>query len=69
METTKQYPQKRFLAAWGSSYVKPGTQEVGLEFFSDELGYGDAAREEVDALGVGETCHLDAGDHTVTRLS
>lgn len=70
-ESTKLVRQgaSRYLAAWGTGYVKPGTKEVGIEFFTDDLGYHNRDRDAIAALGVGQTCLLDAGDHAVTRLS
>jgi hypothetical protein len=60
---------KRFVATWGSSYVAPGSQEVALDFFSEELCYDDEDRAKIAALAVGESCDLDVGDHSVKRVS
>lgn len=61
--------EKCFLAEWGSTYSKPSSQKVGIEFFTDDLGYGEFEREDIDNLGIGESCLLDAGDHKVTRIA
>lgn len=61
---------KRFKAEWGNDYFKPGKQEVGSDFFTDEVGYSSDDRAEIDALAVGQEWQSsDGSNHTVTRLS
>jgi hypothetical protein len=61
--------KKKFECTWGTSYVNPGTKICDLELFSEGNGYDDDDREAVNALEIGQTITLDAGDHSVTRIS
>ena len=58
----------RFCASWGSSYVEPGSKEVGLDFFTQDLGYTEEDRHAISSLFVGQGITLDAGDHEVKRI-
>ena len=62
-------PGKTFEAAWGASYVEPGTKTVDAAFFGNDFGYSDLDRDLIADLDVGKSVLLDAGDHKVTRIS
>jgi hypothetical protein len=64
----EQGSQPKFRASWGSSYVEPGSKEVSLGFFTEDLGYTDEDRLAVANLGLRQIVALDAGDHEVKRI-
>lgn len=63
-------PVQAFAATWSDDFVKPGTHELGADFFTDENGYTRAEREVIASLKVGETWTSPryGSHHTVTRL-
>ncbi|MFD0795495.1 hypothetical protein ACFQZX_17870 [Mucilaginibacter litoreus] len=67
--------EKVFLCKWGSwdeyalnSYDPDKTQEVGIDFFSQDNGYEEEDLDAVHNLKVGEIYNEVYGNHTIERL-
>jgi hypothetical protein len=67
--------EKIFLCKWGSwdeyamnSYSPDKTQEVDMDFFSDENGYEEEDLEAISNLEVGQVYNEVYGNHTIERL-
>lgn len=60
---------KKFLAAWGSSFAAPCLRVVNGNFFDGSVGYTADDIEAINDLSVGES-HRDAHyfDHSVMRV-
>ena len=68
---------KKFIAVWGDDFFS-GDQlngeynvenNVGLEFFSDDTGYDQDDRNELDELFIGQPWRSDYPSHSVIRIS
>jgi len=62
--------QRQYSALWDKSFHKPGTQVLGVEFFSEATGYSAEDLAGIHNLRVGDTWASphDGNAHTVTRL-
>ncbi|WP_199028452.1 hypothetical protein [Ralstonia sp. ASV6] len=61
---------RQYSASWDQNFHKPGTQVLGVEFFSEATGYSVEDLAGIRSLRVGDTWKSphDGDSHTVTRL-
>ena len=58
----------QFNSVWDNYEL--GERQVGVEFFSGNVGYDSEHKRAIEALAIGEEWQCsDGSNHTVTRLS
>jgi hypothetical protein len=59
---------RRFLCIWGASYAHPKSTVVGRSFFTDDNGYDNSDRFEIDTLSEIGQVYQSESDHWIVVL-
>ena len=59
---------KAYYCEWLEPSYPADNKTVNFDHFSDDLGYNERDRDEIDRLEINQTALLGMSDHTVKRV-